>query len=275
MIKLFTGVYSVSVFLIWALGIGIHLWTIYIAYHVSGLFWAIISFFFPVLSQIYWGYKAWKIDGFDSAYIQWLIILTVLWVSRFVFALIIATSSDEPKKLEENGKPINGRPINGWLILIGIKIVASVSYGLVLLFRYVEAVSNFDPQWIKSNLYIDAVNITYVQTFLPLTAVIILFIMNSFLAYLFFTKNKEFPKAFIYLNITAVVITMFLEFITILSGELIYFSDTITDFIWLIIWGIYLMRSQRVKETFVNTKRKKYVKITEEEYVLIKQNLSQ
>lgn len=45
------------------LGLIIHIWTIVIAYNVSGLIGAIVTLIFPVLSQIYWFIKVWSFAG--------------------------------------------------------------------------------------------------------------------------------------------------------------------------------------------------------------------
>ncbi|UCG89138.1 MAG: hypothetical protein JSW71_11610 [Gemmatimonadota bacterium] len=45
------------------LGLVIHIWTIVIAYEISGLVGAAISFMLPVLAQIYWGIAAWQETG--------------------------------------------------------------------------------------------------------------------------------------------------------------------------------------------------------------------
>jgi hypothetical protein len=89
-LKFFSGIFYLYTVLVWILGGLIHLWTVYIAYSVGGLFWGIVSFFFPVISQIYWGYTAWSVDGFNTPYIQWLIAFLVMWLMRFVFAFILA-----------------------------------------------------------------------------------------------------------------------------------------------------------------------------------------
>jgi hypothetical protein len=84
--------------IVWILGGLIHLWTIYIAYSISGLFSGVVSFFFPVISQIFWGYGAWRVSGFDSAYIQWLIIFVVMWVLQYVFATIVGMMEEKQNK---------------------------------------------------------------------------------------------------------------------------------------------------------------------------------
>ncbi|WP_042455608.1 DUF2569 family protein [Neobacillus dielmonensis] len=166
------------------------------------------------------------------------------------------------------------KPIEGWLFILGLRMVGGFIYGLVTLYGFLDNVTSFDFDTFVSEYSRDIANVIFVQTFYPFFSVIINLIMDSFLIYLFFTKNKEFPKAFIYLNITILVLAIGNEFVIALSGEIIYFVNPAIGLVLLIIWGTYLLRSQRVKETFIHSKRKKYVKITEEEYELIKQKLS-
>jgi hypothetical protein len=88
--KLLAGFMYVYVVLVWILSGIMHLWTVYIAYSFGGLFWGIVSFFFPVISELYWGFVAWRIDGFNSAYIQWLIVLVIIWVLQYVFTFFLS-----------------------------------------------------------------------------------------------------------------------------------------------------------------------------------------
>jgi hypothetical protein len=81
-------VFSVYNVLFWIVGGLMHLWTIYIAYSALGIFWGIVSFFFPVISEIYFGYDAWKYDGFNTAYFQWLLVLLAMWLFRYVLLFI-------------------------------------------------------------------------------------------------------------------------------------------------------------------------------------------
>ena len=45
------------------LGLIIHIWTILIAYSFAGILGAAISLMFPVLAQIFWGFKIWAHTG--------------------------------------------------------------------------------------------------------------------------------------------------------------------------------------------------------------------
>jgi hypothetical protein len=88
----------VYVVLVWILSGIMHLWTVYIAYSFTGVFGGIVSFFFPVFSEIYWGYSAWKEFGFDTSYIQWLIVLLIMWVLQYAFSFILALAEEKINK---------------------------------------------------------------------------------------------------------------------------------------------------------------------------------
>jgi hypothetical protein len=90
MVKFFTGLMFIYIVLLWILGGLLHLWTAYIAFSISGFIGGIISLFAPVISQIFWGFKAWSNSGFESPYIQWLIVLVVMWVVYYILMIIVA-----------------------------------------------------------------------------------------------------------------------------------------------------------------------------------------
>ena len=50
------------------LGMAIHLWTIVIAFKISGIIATILTFIFPVLSEIYWFFKIGSNLGFGNIY---------------------------------------------------------------------------------------------------------------------------------------------------------------------------------------------------------------
>lgn len=76
--------------IVWILSGLIYIWTLIIANTLGGTLAAIVTFFFPVIGQLYWAYRSWRISGFDSTYIQWLIVLVALWVIQY---LVFATAS--------------------------------------------------------------------------------------------------------------------------------------------------------------------------------------
>jgi hypothetical protein len=60
---LFLGLAYVVVAIGWLAGIALHLYTILLAYSISGLPAAALSLVFPILSQLYWIYKTWALSG--------------------------------------------------------------------------------------------------------------------------------------------------------------------------------------------------------------------
>jgi hypothetical protein len=100
MAKFFAGILSIYIVLLWILGGLMHLWTVYIIYQLHGLFMGIVSFFFPVISEIYLAFTAWKTSGFESSYIQWLIVLIILWAIYYVFGIIASIFDSKSQKYQ-------------------------------------------------------------------------------------------------------------------------------------------------------------------------------
>ncbi|PLR84670.1 hypothetical protein CVD25_01145 [Bacillus canaveralius] len=84
--KVFAVFLYVFMALLWILGGLMHLWTVYIAYTIGGWFWGLVSLFFPVISEIVLAFVSWGNSGFQAPYIQWLIVLVVLWIVYYVVA---------------------------------------------------------------------------------------------------------------------------------------------------------------------------------------------
>jgi len=70
------------------LGLIIHVWTIVIAYHISGLISACITVVFPVFAQIYWFIEVGRNVGFGSIYCLAIITYVVL-IGIGILGLII------------------------------------------------------------------------------------------------------------------------------------------------------------------------------------------
>jgi hypothetical protein len=104
MFKAFEILMKIYVVFLIILGVLMHLWTVYIAFAISGVFWAIVSFFFPVASQLFWGFRAWSVGSFDTPFIQWLILLAIMWVAYYiVLAIIAALAASYEKKKKYQG----------------------------------------------------------------------------------------------------------------------------------------------------------------------------
>ena len=75
------------------LGLVIHVWTVVIAYLTSGLFAAVLTLIFPVISEIYWFFKVGSNLGFGVNYCVAIMAYILLWVVAFV-GLKIASSGN-------------------------------------------------------------------------------------------------------------------------------------------------------------------------------------
>lgn len=74
------------------LGVLIHVWTIIIAFMLKGFLAALISFIFPVVSQIYWFFKIGSNVGFTNNWFCISIIAYVgLWLIVFIGGAIAST----------------------------------------------------------------------------------------------------------------------------------------------------------------------------------------
>ena len=79
-------------------GIGVHIYTMYFAYKISGFFACIITFFCPVLSQFYWVITAWNGTGqifnkFSIIVFAYIILAIILWVFVIIFGAVAVASS--------------------------------------------------------------------------------------------------------------------------------------------------------------------------------------
>lgn len=165
--------------------------------------------------------------------------------------------------------------IGGWLIVLAVQMIIGLCIDLFILFALiVDGMAKFNYEEVIANQSLEIANETLYQWSHLITIFIIATLIQVFLIILFFKKHKEFPRSYVYLNITSVLIILMFEFSIILDNEKEYFPFTFICLTWLIVWGIYLYRSKRVKETFIEQfKTKKYVKISVDEYELIKKNL--
>lgn len=137
--------------------------------------------------------------------------------------------------------------IGGWLILLAYFIVGSF---VVYFFRLINITINAFLNLISTLIY--ATNkILAFTTIIELIGYLFLFLLTSYILYLFFWRKKEFPRCmniFFISNLCFQVIVLF--FNSLLKIES---NNSITiPFIFAIIWSLYLTKSARVKNTFKN-----------------------
>jgi len=80
----------------WIGGLAIHLLTAYVAFQLYGLLGAVLSFIFPFVSTIYICYVAWSLSGFNSGYIQWVILYVI--VGFLLMIVNIIATAIKPEK---------------------------------------------------------------------------------------------------------------------------------------------------------------------------------
>jgi hypothetical protein len=262
MFKFFTGIMGLFYALLWLLGGLIHLWTVYIAYSVSGWFWGIISLFFPIISQIVWGFIAWNDSGLESAYIQWLVVLVVMWIIYYIIYGIISFVENKSIKQREIKEEISSEHnhlngIGGWLALVLIGLVIGL---FVIGFTLMDTMELFHPEiWHSFTTYGSDVYHPLFGTWIILETGINIFtgIFTVFLIVLMLKKHRFFPKLMIINFAIAIPLQLIDYYIsyTVLTDlpvleEKPSIDAIIRASIQALIWIPYFMKSKRVKVTF-------------------------
>jgi hypothetical protein len=76
------------------LGLALHGFTTYLAFKVSGFFWAAVTFFTPPFAELYWIFRIWSETGIFWSYVAiGSALYIVLWVVLIIFASI-ATAAE-------------------------------------------------------------------------------------------------------------------------------------------------------------------------------------
>ena len=149
--------------------------------------------------------------------------------------------------------------LGGWLILVGLGIiVAPIRIVAIMLPLYSEIFS--DGAW-------EILTTPSSEAYNPLWAPILIgeIVINGglvlsylFMAFLFFSKKKVFPKWFIGILVFTLVFILVdaLAMKIVLPNDPIFDPDTTKEFarsvIGTLIWVPYMLKSERVKATFVN-----------------------
>ncbi|MBU2712900.1 DUF2569 domain-containing protein [Zooshikella harenae] len=156
---------------------------------------------------------------------------------------------NEEKKLEG---------ISGWLILIAIGIVLTPFRIIILCVTTYSDVFSTEV-W-------EALTTPGAEMYHFLWAPIIIgeILINSglllawlYMAYLFFTKNRDFPKCYISIAIFSLLFIIADAFAIklVLPNESVFDPDTIKELtrslVMVIIWVPYMLVSKRVKATFI------------------------
>ncbi|SDJ62343.1 DUF2569 domain-containing protein [Paenibacillus naphthalenovorans] len=260
MSSLFVGLASLMAFLVYAGSVIIHIWTLVIAYNSSGIAAAILSFIFPVISQLYWCYYEWKISGLDSPFIQWIIVLLLIWI--FSLTLAIAGRFLENKKTrDEASASVAGDYIDanypigfgGWLYLVALGAIIAFGQSLFYL------LDTLMP------LYTSA-RIQEISEYSPTLAFAVLFetVFNLFnlsilllAAYQCFRLKKAFSKTMILFYLSALIFGFIYILIISIVPEIDkrvieeQWGQLFKALITCVIWIPYMIKSKRVRNTFI------------------------
>lgn len=144
--------------------------------------------------------------------------------------------------------------LGGWLIVIAICIIFSI---VVNLFGIGFIVMIFKDHWGE---FINPASEYYIPNFswvlpleLGLNAILIPFAL--YLLYLFFTKNYKFPYYMIGYLVTSCTFVLLDQFFSYhyvkLPIETSDIAKIVRQLIWSGIWVAYILRSERVANTFV------------------------
>ncbi len=152
----------------------------------------------------------------------------------------------------------NALSINGWLVVLAIRVVLFPFSILVKPFT----IDLFDQQlWINLSTFYDAEIILKAIFIIESICFAGLLVYSVFCAVLFFQRRKEFPKHFIILSVSYCVFAIF-DWIAgayinklnnIPSTVIVEISGFMGSILFSIIATLYLIKSTRVKQTFVFT----------------------
>jgi hypothetical protein len=149
--------------------------------------------------------------------------------------------------------------IGGWLILVAIGIVITpIRIIMLVITTYSEIFST--GTW-------EALTTQGSEVYSPLWAPILIgeILINSgiilvwlYMAYLFFSKKKSFPKLYIGIAVFSLIFIIADAFAIklVLPSEPVFDPDTVKELmrslIMVVIWVPYMLVSKRVKTTFIN-----------------------
>lgn len=194
---------------------------------------------------------------------HWLIVLLI--VGGIGYAIYSSNRKSKRGESVENVSSKSGENLeglNGWLILVG--------FGLVV--TPIRLISNFPKTYLPFftddtlKALITPTSATYNAALLILVVIeivvnIALFVATCVTIYLFFTKKKLFPKFFIILFIAFPLVVLIDGLTTLAVFPTVSFvqifdpvtgGQLIATVIAGAIWISYMLRSRRVKLTFVN-----------------------
>lgn len=152
-------------------------------------------------------------------------------------------------------KDNNLKGLGGWLILVGIGLIAYALLLPVIIIQVIkilqtefwQVLTAYQPEIYNSNVYSMLWGVALFD--------VILFFTNLYVIYLFFKKHYLFPKLFITLQTCTILSLILSTYIFSLMDDQASFygidKSVIKRIIYAVIWITYMLKSVRVKNTFV------------------------
>jgi hypothetical protein len=155
-----------------------------------------------------------------------------------------------------SGSQLKG--LGGWLILIGFGLII----GPIRLINLLN--TNYKP-YFNTDLLEPITNpssSSYIPNFIYLfyaefITILFIILLSLYLLYLFFAKKKTFPKNYIFISLFVILYIPVDAFIasTIMPNEKVVDGEMVKSFFQTLIsgaiWIPYMMKSERVKNTFI------------------------
>jgi hypothetical protein len=92
------GITCLAVPLLYIMILLIHVWTVILAYEMSGFLAAVLSFITPPVSWLYWAVVCWRESGtWLNAYTASIAALLCLWVFQIIGGGLTQLPNDPPK----------------------------------------------------------------------------------------------------------------------------------------------------------------------------------
>jgi magnesium-transporting ATPase (P-type) len=156
----------------------------------------------------------------------------------------------------EQEKKIEG--LGGWLILVGLGIIFSPIKIIAFIFPIYSEIFKNGSWQILTTPGTEAYNVFWAPVLLAEIGInIILVVTWIYIAYLFFSKKKLFPKMYIGIMIFTLVFIILdaLAIKIVMPNEPLFDADTLKELfqsiIAISIWVPYMLISKRVKATFI------------------------
>lgn len=155
-----------------------------------------------------------------------------------------------------SGSQLKG--LGGWLILVGFGLIIGTIKNLASVISIYKPFMNTDllekVTNVNSSAYIPNFSLLFYAEIIVNSFVVLLCV---YLIYLFFSKNKKFPKYYIFITLFAVItipVDAYLTYI-ILPNQQLFDKDIIKSFFQSLfsgaIWIPYMLKSVRVRNTFI------------------------